>query len=104
MFTILGKSIVRYWMIYVAIWAGLLFLGWRFAPAWDAVTTSGEVEFLPAESPSRKAEEFFKEAYPLESMASNIALVIWRRDKKLQEEDRQFITNEISVKVRELAG
>ena len=56
MFGLLGKSIVRFWPVYLVLWVGLLFAVWRWAPSWNSVSKSGEVEFLPADAPSRRAD------------------------------------------------
>ena len=91
MFRFLGNMVARFWPIALATWILLLVLSWMVAPDWNAVTQSGEVASLPADSPSCRSEELFRDAFPDQHAGSNIVLVITRDGKELQDQDRKFI-------------
>jgi RND superfamily putative drug exporter len=103
-FSWLGKIVVRYWPAILAVWVVAVVIGWTKAPAWDNVTRSGEVGFLPKEAPSRRADELFRQAFELQYSASNIALVFARADNELKEGDRDFIVKEIAPALGDIAA
>ncbi len=102
MFRSLGTVLVRFAPLFILGWLALLFVGWKLSPAWNDVTASGEVEFLPAGAPSREAETLLKDAF-LDYTASSVVLVIRRQDDKLQEADKTFVQRELSPRIRALA-
>ncbi len=104
MFPLLGKLVIRFWPIILAMWGAALVAGWTLAPAWDKVAKNGEVDFLPAKAPSRIADSLFKEAFPLEFSAANVALILARDGGELEERDRAFIKNEFVPGLGKIEG
>jgi RND superfamily putative drug exporter len=102
-FSTLGKVVVRFWPAILGVWVLAVVAGWTFAPAWEKVTRTGEVGFLPETSPSRRADRLFKEAFPFQYSAGNIALVFARQDGPLQEGDRAFVEKEVAPGLSEIA-
>ena len=80
MFSLLGRSLRNVWiaLAVVAAWGIVLALVWRFGADWNRVTVSGEVAFLPNDSPSVRANLVYKNAFPLQYSGSNIAVVLSR--------------------------
>lgn len=64
MFPFFGKAIARFWPAVLAGWVLLLAATWWYAPAWDAVTESGEIGFLPEDCPSRHSDALLHKAFP----------------------------------------
>jgi uncharacterized membrane protein YdfJ with MMPL/SSD domain len=91
MFRFLGNTVARFWPIVLVAWGLLLALSWAAAPDWNAVTQSGEVASLPADSPSRRGEQLFRDAFPDQYAGSNIVLVVARQGAELQDQDKKFI-------------
>jgi RND superfamily putative drug exporter len=105
----LGETVSRRpWLIvitWVAILGGLL----TFAPRPQEISKDGVFTFLPYDSPSRQAERFFREAFPIEEgktdnqqsqqdpLGSNIVVVVQREDQKsgLTEADRKFVEEQL---------
>src|SRR4051812_6979090 len=102
-FSSLGKIVVRYWPAVLAAWVMALTAAWLKAPAWEQVTRSGEVSFLPAGVPSRQADDLFKSAFELQYSASNIAIVFARTDGELTEADREFIAKDVTAALAKIA-
>ncbi|HSG72762.1 MAG TPA: MMPL family transporter, partial [Planctomycetaceae bacterium] len=75
------------------------------APNPDTVFKQGEFAFLPEDSPSRVAEEIFKEAFPDDILASSVVLVVRRPslDSELDQNDKDYIHNDL-VPVLEAFG
>ncbi|HEV3444847.1 MAG TPA: MMPL family transporter [Gemmataceae bacterium] len=101
MFGFLGNMVARFWPLALAAWILLLALSWMAAPDWDAVTQSGEVTSLPADSPSRRSEQLFRDAFPDQYAGSNIVVVIARQGKELQDEDRKFIQQVLTPRLQQ---
>ncbi len=95
MFHTLGNLVARFWYLVIALWLSAMTAGWIFAPAWESVTKSGEVGFLPENSPSRRGDLLYQKAFELDYSAGNVALVFARKDGELQQRDRDFIAKEI---------
>ena len=97
MFRLLGNltSRTNVAIALVAAWIVVLLAVGHFAPDWDKVTVDGEVEFLPADSPSVKADAAFKAAFPLQYSSSNIAIVLSRTDHDLTDADREFVRTKL---------
>lgn len=89
MYRALGKSVVRYWPFLIGGWIALLIALHVSAPDWKDVVESGEFAFLPEEMPSLQGEAVYREAWKTD-YASNIVVVV-RRNKELEEDDREFI-------------
>src|SRR5262245_26163248 len=103
MFGLIGKVVARFWPVVLAVWGALVVLGWLFAPDWDAVTQTGEANFLPADSASRRGEQFFREAFPEGYSGSNVAVVLRREAAALTGQDRRFIEEELTPRLWKLA-
>src|SRR6185436_3732285 len=104
MFSMLGKIVVRFWPVILVLWIAAVVAGWTLAPAWEKVTRSGEVGFLPKNTPSRQADKLFADAFPLEYSAGNIALIFARAGGELQDGDRTFIEQEITPGLSQIAA
>jgi RND superfamily putative drug exporter len=101
MFRFLGSMVARFWPLVIGAWVLLLGLSWWWAPEWDTVARSGEVAFLPDDSPSRRSEQLFREAFPDQYAASSIVLVIERQGAALQDADKQFINQVLAPRIRQ---
>ena len=121
MFSQLGKLIARFPVVTVTAWlflAGLLIFT---APRLETVVQEGEFAFLPSDSPSRQAEQLFREAFPprnvdddaerienpvsQDPLGSNVAIVLFRENRPsgISEEDRVFISEALVPKLRAIA-
>ena len=89
-------ALIVFWIVAVGVVAA-------FAPDWDKVTVDGELEFLPANSPSVKADAEYADAFPLQHSSSNIVLVLSRRDGELTEEDRDFVRTKLKKGLNKIA-
>jgi RND superfamily putative drug exporter len=103
MFSLLGKGVARFWPFVLGGWCLLLVLLWLTAPRWEAVTKAGEVEFLPAHSPSRRGDELFRKAFPDSYTASSVVLALSREGAELAERDRSFIADVLTPRLEDLA-
>ncbi len=93
MFYRFGQFIVRTWPLWFFVWIVAVVVSAMYAPDRDSVIKTGEFAFLPDESPSRQAERLYAQAFPQESKASTIA-VIMRRAKsgqQLSDADLEFV-------------
>jgi RND superfamily putative drug exporter len=97
----LGNTVARFWPFVLAAWALLLGLSWSAAPDWEAVTQSGEVASLPADAPSRRSEQLFREAFPDQYACSNILVVVVRQGAELRDEDKQFIERVLAPQLKQ---
>lgn len=104
MFDWLGKVVCRSWHVILILWLSALLIGWTFAPAWETVTKSGEVAFLPSTAPSRRAETLFEKAFPLDYSAGVVAIVYVREAAELDEEDFTFLRKKIVPFLGDLAA
>jgi len=105
MFQLLGRVSSRHAGAVVAFWVVLLASSLMLAPRWADVTEDGEFAFLPEDAPSRVAEKQFSEAFN-DTLASNIVLVVRRETSAdgLKEDDRNFISEVMIPRIREIAG
>ena len=90
MFQRLSGPIVRTWPCWLAGWGLLLAVLWTVAPLWSSVTRGGEFAFLPASSPSLRAEQLRRLAFPQDRTQSSVVLVVHRAGG-LQPRDWQFL-------------
>jgi putative drug exporter of the RND superfamily len=104
MFGFLGNTVARFWPIVLGAWVLLLALSWALAPEWNAVTAGGEVASLPADSPSRRSEQLFREAFPDEYAGSNIVLVVARQGQELQDQDKKFIEQVLTPRLKQVTA
>ena len=65
-FRFLGHLIHRGWPLWLIAWAALLLVGRLAAPPWSEVAQDKQFAFLPADSPSRRADEIYATAFPEE--------------------------------------
>ena len=96
MFDRLGNTLARLWPAILMIWiAGLGIAAWR-APPLDDVVQTGEFAFLPADSPSRKAEDLFAEAFASDQAASRVVIVARHlAGEGLTNADLEFIDDDV---------
>jgi RND superfamily putative drug exporter len=102
MFRLLGSLVARAWYVLLVGWVVLLVGLYLWAPAWDQASQSGEFAFLPADSPSRRAEAQFDEAFPGERVGSRIVLVVSRSDGELKDADHTFVDGALTPRLRQL--
>lgn len=87
MFSSLGRWIVRYWYVVIAVWlAAVIALRW-VAPAWDDVTRDGDLAYLPDGLPSVVGERLLTKAFPFDRAKSQIAVFVAREEKPLEPAD-----------------
>jgi RND superfamily putative drug exporter len=93
MFDRWGQFVVRFWPVVLAVWVVAVATAARLAPPLDSVVQTGEFAFLPESSPSRVAERLFAQAFPADSKASTIAVVVRRAGdgQKLSDDDLNFV-------------
>ncbi len=117
MFQRFGQMIARSWPAWVTLWVVSVVVAGLAAPSkpvegpasaigsalqaltagfvgpdLEAVVQTGEFAFLPVESPSRRAEIAFAEAFPSAAQASTIAVVLRRQDgAALTAADLEFV-------------
>src|SRR5689334_18835107 len=105
MFQFLGKTVTRFWPLWLGAWILLLGLTWRLAPPWDEVTQGGDVVFLPDDTPSRRGEQLFKQAFPDEYFDSSVVLILSREEDSigLKEQDKKFISQFLTPALKKLA-
>jgi RND superfamily putative drug exporter len=101
-FKLLGSVVARAWFVFLLGWVALIVGLYFGAPAWNAISQSGELAFLPANSPSRLAEQQFDEAFPGQRVGSHIVLVVSRSDGELKADDRKFVNETLAPRVRQL--
>src|SRR5437588_2866871 len=104
MFRFLGNAVSRFWPLVLGVWGLLLALSWASAPDWNAVTESGEVAFLPPDSPSRRSEQLFRDAFPDQYAASNIILIAAREGAELQDQDKKFIQQVLTPRLKQVTA
>jgi RND superfamily putative drug exporter len=95
----------RSWWICLVAWAVLALILRFTAPPWESVTQDGQFTFLPADSPSRRADELFQKSFPNDVLSSSIVVVASRSDaSELKDEDRDFVTDKLKPQVQQAAG
>ncbi len=95
----------RNWWVCLVAWAILAIALRLTAPAWDSVTQDGHFTFLPADSPSRRADDLFQKAFPNDVLSSSIVVVASRSGtSELKEEDKEFVTETLKLRVQQAAG
>jgi RND superfamily putative drug exporter len=100
----LGRAVRRGWPLVLAGW-GLLLLGtWYFAPPWRDVAQDSELSALPADVPSRRAEEALARAFPDDKAASNIVLVLHRDGPPDLRADLAFLADVLEPGLRRIAA
>jgi RND superfamily putative drug exporter len=105
MFRSLGQIVCRGWPVVLAAWVVALLCTRYAAPPWEQVAQDREFAFLPANAPSRQAEEVYAKAFPTDRLASNIVLVLHRAGNERQhlEGDLAFISAVLEPGLRKIA-
>ncbi len=105
MFAFLDRVIRRGWPWLLAAWVLFLLATWYAAPPWDEVAHDREYAFLPANAPSRVAEEELAKAFPTNRPGSNVVLVLHRagNEKSHFEADRGFVNDVLEPGLRQIA-
>ncbi|MGE5194178.1 MAG: MMPL family transporter [Deltaproteobacteria bacterium] len=105
MFWILGQIVSRWWIVILAAWLAVFAVLRSVAPPWEEVAEDGQFSFLPADSPSRRADRLFNQAFPHDLISSSIVIVFSRESADgLQSADLEFIKNSVKPRLREIAG
>ncbi|MFO1019734.1 MAG: MMPL family transporter [Planctomycetales bacterium] len=108
MFRHLGEFVIHRWRVLFATWIVLSVLangvltGWINRlnvlpfrlPSWETIVQTGELQFLPAKSPSVESNALYNKAFPHDMAASNAVIVITRENGPLADNDadKAFIT------------
>jgi RND superfamily putative drug exporter len=102
----LGRMVRWAWAPLLGAWALVLVGTHLVAPPFNEVAQDREFGFLPADMPSRRAEEVFHKAFPDEKSASNIVLVLSRDTAAPQDRDRyrKFIEEELEPGLYQIAA
>ena len=100
-----GRLVSRFWYLVLVVWLLLLTACWSAAPPWSEVAQDREFAFLPADAPSRRAEEIFAKAFPDDRLASNLVLVLHRPGPETGslEGDLKFIEDTFEPALRKIA-
>jgi len=104
-FRFFGRLIRSTWAFFLIGWV-LLLLGTHFAaPRFDEVAQDREFAFLPANVPSRQADEMVKKAFPDDNYPSNIVVVVHRDEaaRGQRARDRKFIENVLEPALFQIA-
>lgn len=93
MFERFGTILARVWPAILVAWTAAVAAAAFFAPPLDSVVQTGEFAFLPADSPSRKSEELFEQAFANDKAASRVVIVARRLagEEGLTNADLEFI-------------
>jgi len=76
-----------------------LFFG---APAWNQISSSGELAFLPTDFPSCRAETQLYKAFPGERVDNHVVLVVSRSEGELKAIDHTFVNETLAPRVQKL--
>ena len=108
MFERLGRFVSRWPLPIAVVWIAVSILAHSTSPDWTSVAQQGEFAFLPEDSPSRQAEDLYRQAYhlavnredsedsvPQYVLGSNVVIVVQREDREdgLTGEDFRFISS-----------
>jgi len=90
----------------LAAWVLVLIVTQSLAPPFDEVARDREFAFLPADAPSRRAEEVYRKAFPDDNFSSNIVLVLHsdRADREHRDRDLKFIENVLEPALPDCPG
>ena len=106
MLHLFGHLVSRFWYLVLVGWILLLSVCWAAAPPWSEVAQDREFAFLPADAPSRRAEDIFAKAFPEDRLASNIVLILHRPGPESGgplEGDLKFIEDTFEPALRKVA-
>lgn len=101
-----GKFVSRFWYLMLAGWILVLAVCWAAAPPWDEVAQDREFAFLPADAPSRRAEDMYAKAFPDDKLASNVVLILHRSGSEGNQLDKdlKFIEDTLEPGLRQIAA
>src|SRR5205085_7952472 len=100
----IGRFVDRGWWVFLLGWLVLGAALHLAAPGWSTIAQDGEFSFLPADSPSRRADTLFDQAFPQDLLSSSIVVVVSRdSDPGLQDGDKQFITDVLKPTLEKIA-
>jgi RND superfamily putative drug exporter len=102
-FSFLGKTVCRFWWLFLLGWGLILLVTHLLAPPWDKIAQDREFAFLPADAPSQKAAEIYQKAFPADRLTSNIVLVLADRRPGQLQNDLQFIQDVLAPGLRKVA-
>jgi putative drug exporter of the RND superfamily len=110
MYRHIGEAVSRFPVPWIVVWVVFCVAAVSTSPSFLEVWQDGEFAFLPADTPSRQAEDLFRKAFPAadgerfaedrvgtsvqqDPLGSNIVIVLQRDDRRtgLTNEDREFI-------------
>jgi putative drug exporter of the RND superfamily len=84
---LVARFITQYWIWVILFWVGLA-VGLRsIAPSWESIAQDGDLQFLPADLPSRVGQQLLEEGFPKHRARSQLVIVFAREEKSLQQLD-----------------
>src|SRR5258708_10367586 len=105
MFAAIGGFLNRTWIAVLAFWIILAVALHAAGPDWGSIAQDGEFSFLPSDSPSRRADKLFQQAFPHDLLASSIVIVVSReRGQVLGDDDKQFITDVLKPPLEKISN
>ncbi len=120
MYRYLGQLVARHPYIWIGFWIVFAVVAIRSAPPQDQVAQDGEMNFLPATSPSLRAVKTFRETFQpsleevegdqvgtsvqQDPLGSNVVVVLQREDRPsgLTDDDVAFITHDLVAALESL--
>jgi RND superfamily putative drug exporter len=105
MFQALGNFVSRRWLMLLIGWSAAFVVFWWVAPPWSQLAEDVQFGLLPENVPSRAGEAFFKKAFPLEQIGSNVVLLIERDQTHTGPPDREkkFVEQVLEPGLRQIA-
>src|SRR5690349_19950140 len=100
MFRFLGKIVERGWPAWLVGWAAAFTALWVYAPPWEQVGKSGQLAYLPADAPTRRAEELFDVAFPGQRAGSAVLVAVCRSGGDLTPDDLRFAAEVLPARLR----
>ncbi len=103
-FSKLGDAVNRTWLLILICWVAVMLTLQFAAPSIKQVARDGEFDFLPADVPSRQADELLHKSFKQDLQSSSIVIVINRVDgNELTDEDRTFVSEILKPRLRAIA-
>ncbi len=104
LFKRLGDLTSKHAWLILFTWIGMLVVLFSTAPKWEDVVQNGEFAFLPEDSPSRKATEEFREAFPNDMLASTLVLLVRRESEGgILDSDYEFLRKKVIPEIHRIA-
>ncbi len=103
-FALWGRIINHAWAAILVGWL-VAFVALRWvAPPWSQVVEDGQFSFLPEDSPSRRGDELFNDAFPHDLLASSIVITLARDEPQgMDSKDFDFISKSLRPRLQKLA-